>query len=676
MIKMNEDLKNYVETEIFPIYEENDAGHNLEHVRYVIRRSLNFARQFENIDFNMVYVIAAFHDVAHHIDKDMHEILSAKLFWEDEKMKQFFTLEQRRVMKEAIEDHRASLEGEPRNDYGKILSSADRNTDLLSCLKRTHAYTVRHYANSSLDEMLMNAYYHISKKYGENGYAKMYVKDEEYEKFLQDVKSLLEDKYTFAKKYMEVNGIIEVKELAKFFAIQAHKGQIRKGEPDKPMIFHPMGVGVLLEQYGFDSHVVAAGYLHDVVEDTKYTIEDIREEFGEDIAELVMGASEPDKSLSWEERKKHTIEEIKKLPLRSKAVICADKIHNLEDLMMNFIKSGKRDFSAFKRGEEKQRWYYTSVYESLILGEDTSLPIFQRLKNILDSVFYEKEDIFLRDIIFENSDYYRKLKKLHAQKQELQKLKALSPLLKPFVIEFTGTPRTGKTTAIHNLYDFFKKGGFKVVLIEEFTTSKYYKETLKKEFDEMNLEDGNIAIIDAVYQQLLASLKRDVDIILIDRSINDRQVWNYRRYVRGDMSEKRYQETREKYVALSKKFIDFLVITYADPLTCVRRDYRGSLALEERRFLNIGNVQEYNKSLKELQGLFSESVENSIMLDTTKTSMEDTTIKIANSVMVAMREKYIRGLEEKYGYLEEKKIWQMELFKLLYSLEVLEKNLK
>ncbi len=316
------------------------------------------------------------------------------------------------------------------------------------------------------------------------------------------------------------------------------------------------------------------------------------------------------------------------------------------------------------------------MYESLILGEDTSLPIFQRLKNILDSVFYEKEDIFLRDIIFENSDYYRKLKKLHAQKQELQKLKALSPLLKPFVIEFTGTPRTGKTTAIHNLYDFFKKGGFKVVLIEEFTTSKYYKETLKKEFDEMNLEDGNIAIIDAVYQQLLASLKRDVDIILIDRSINDRQVWNYRRYVRGDMSEKRYQETREKYVALSKKFIDFLVITYADPLTCVRRDYRGSLALEERRFLNIGNVQEYNKSLKELQGLFSESVENSIMLDTTKTSMEDTTIKIANSVMVAMREKYIRGLEEKYGYLEEKKIWQMELFKLLYSLEVLEKNLK
>lgn len=84
-------LKTYVESNILPIYEKNDSGHGINHIQYVIRRSFDFAKQFENIDLNMVYVIAAFHDLAHHIDKDNHEVLSAKLFYENEVMKEFFT---------------------------------------------------------------------------------------------------------------------------------------------------------------------------------------------------------------------------------------------------------------------------------------------------------------------------------------------------------------------------------------------------------------------------------------------------------------------------------------------------------------------------------------------------------------------------------------------------------
>lgn len=80
---LNEQLTEYVENKIFPIYDKNDAGHGIEHIEYVIRRSLEFARQFDHIDLNMVYVIAAFHDLAHHIDKDNHEVLSAKLFYEN-----------------------------------------------------------------------------------------------------------------------------------------------------------------------------------------------------------------------------------------------------------------------------------------------------------------------------------------------------------------------------------------------------------------------------------------------------------------------------------------------------------------------------------------------------------------------------------------------------------------
>ena len=67
---------------------------------------------------------------------------------------------------------------------------------------------------------------------------------------------------------------MNIKDKAKEFAINAHKGQIRKSNKEKPMIIHPINVADILSEYGFDDNVVAAGYLHDVIEDTKYTKED------------------------------------------------------------------------------------------------------------------------------------------------------------------------------------------------------------------------------------------------------------------------------------------------------------------------------------------------------------------------------------------------------------------
>ena len=181
MKPFNSDLKDYIEQQILPIYENNDSGHGIEHVQYVVKRSLKFASQFPNINLDMVYVIASFHDIAHHIDKDNHEILSAKLFYENEKMKDFFDDKQRKTIKEAIEDHRASLEYEPRSDYGKIISSADRTTSIDSVLQRTHSYTTKHYLDLDLYQMIERSYNYILKKYGNNGYAKNYCCDDEYE---------------------------------------------------------------------------------------------------------------------------------------------------------------------------------------------------------------------------------------------------------------------------------------------------------------------------------------------------------------------------------------------------------------------------------------------------------------------------------------------------------------
>ncbi len=205
MNSVNKDLKTYIETNILPLYSKNDGGHGIEHIRYVTERCFRFLSQFENTDINIIYTIASFHDIAHHIDKNNHEILSAKIFFENEDMKAFFSDEERLIIKEAIEDHRASSENVPRSIYGKIISSADRSTDIDEFLRRTHKYTLKHFPDCTVPEMIERAYVHTKEKYGETGYAKHYVKDPEYDEFRETINNLLNDKISFEKEYKAIN---------------------------------------------------------------------------------------------------------------------------------------------------------------------------------------------------------------------------------------------------------------------------------------------------------------------------------------------------------------------------------------------------------------------------------------------------------------------------------------
>lgn len=234
-------------------------------------------------------------------------------------------------------------------------------------------------------------------------------------------------------------------------------------------------------------------------------------------------------------------------------------------------------------------------------------------------------------------------------KVELQNLKTLCQLPKPFVVEFSGTPRTGKTTTINNLYDFFKKGGFDIQVVEEFTTSKFYKEDFRNKIASMNPSDGHIAIIEEVYRQLQKVCASSREIVLIDRSINDRQIWNYRKYLSKEMSEKVYLRLREKYSDLSHEMIDFLVCTYADPLVSLKRDYTSNLALEERKFLNAKNINEYNYCLNDVRDFLESSVDASLFLDTSTISPRDTAVEVASNVLPVMRKKYIKAFENRYN---------------------------
>ena len=165
----------------------------------------------------------------------------------------------------------------------------------------------------------------------------------------------------------------------------------------------------------------------------------------------------------------------------------------------------------------------------------------------------------------------------------------------------------------------------------------------------MNLSDSNIAIIEEVYKQLQNAISSGKEIILIDRSLNDRQIWNYRRFIRKDMPEDKYLITQDKYSTISKDLIDFLVITYAEPLISLKRDYLSSLALEQRNFLNIDNIEEYNNSLNALKSLFSQSVDSMALLDTSNIDMNDVSIEVTSKILPVMRKKYLKSFKQKYN---------------------------
>ena len=443
---------------------------------------------------------------------------------------------------------------------------------------------------------------------------------------------------------------MKITEKAKSFAIAAHIGQIRKSDKEKPKIIHPINVANILQEYNFDDNVIAAGYLHDVIEDTNYTKEDLLKSFGEDVVSLVLGATEEDKSLSWEERKQETITKVKTLDLRHKAVVCADKISNLEDLRIIFEINEKKDFSAFKRGFDKQKWYYTGVYDSLIYNEDEKNDMFVRLKLLIDYIFYDnKHDELERKIFSDNIEEYNKLKKFHYRKQEIYKMKSVLEKNKTYVIEFTGTPRTGKTTLMNNLYDFFKKGGFTTSTLEEFTTSKRYKKDIYPRLKNEYKSVINTEIPKYVLEDLNTEVSKNYDIILVDRSLFDRMIWMDRLYNKNGVTKEEYDNYINEYTPLIKNKINIILGLYTDSLTSLKRDYYANISLEKRTFLNEKNINEYNNSLMNMKELSSKFNINFHMFDTTNKSEREISFQVLDVILSDMRKQYIDILNKEFN---------------------------
>jgi (p)ppGpp synthase/HD superfamily hydrolase len=148
------------------------------------------------------------------------------------------------------------------------------------------------------------------------------------------------------------------------FAAEAHTGQYRKGTK-VPYIVHPLGVVRTLIDAGCGEPVVVAGVLHDVVEDTSHTLEELRGRFGPRVAELVAACTEPNHFFdTWERRKRHTVEMLADTEDHDVLMVAiADKLDNIQDLRDDLALRGEIAWRRFNRGREKQRWYYESLEE-------------------------------------------------------------------------------------------------------------------------------------------------------------------------------------------------------------------------------------------------------------------------------------------------------------------------
>ncbi|MHB1117951.1 MAG: HD domain-containing protein [Minisyncoccota bacterium] len=144
-------------------------------------------------------------------------------------------------------------------------------------------------------------------------------------------------------------------------AVRAHAGQMRKEAP-MPYIVHPIEVGLILSRHGFSDMVIASGIVHDVVEDTSVTAEELRRELGDEVADLVAPVTHDD-TLSWEEKKKAYIESVRNASDEVKAISLADKIANAYSLIEAHKNQGPAIWRHFNAGREKKLWFERAMLE-------------------------------------------------------------------------------------------------------------------------------------------------------------------------------------------------------------------------------------------------------------------------------------------------------------------------
>jgi uncharacterized protein len=197
------DLVEFVETQILPQYAEFDRAHNMEHVTRVIRSSLDLVK-ITGADINMVYTIAAYHDLGMSGHRADHHIRGGKILERDARLKKWFSPEQIKIMKEAVEDHRASASRAPRSIYGKIVAEADRDIEPQVVIRRTIQFGFGHYPELDKEGHWKRFLEHMNNKYSKDGYLKLWIPGSPNAKKLSELRNLIEQPVELRKAFDQI----------------------------------------------------------------------------------------------------------------------------------------------------------------------------------------------------------------------------------------------------------------------------------------------------------------------------------------------------------------------------------------------------------------------------------------------------------------------------------------
>jgi len=163
---------------------------------------------------------------------------------------------------------------------------------------------------------------------------------------------------------------MDILDKAIIFAVKAHSGAARKGG-DIPYIVHPMEAAAIAATMTDDREIIAAAVLHDTIEDTSTTFEDIRGRFGERVLELIAADTEdkcPDipAADSWYVRKQETLDFLKTAKRESKIIVLADKLSNMRSLYRDYLSVGEKVWERFNQKDKKMhKWYYEGIAANL-----------------------------------------------------------------------------------------------------------------------------------------------------------------------------------------------------------------------------------------------------------------------------------------------------------------------
>ena len=199
---MNPGLKRYIEREIIPRYEHFARPHDVGHVRTVIARSLELAARYE-VDADMVYAIAAYHDTGLVNGRENHHLDAGRILAADRELRRWFSEEQIRTMREAVEDHRASSKNAPRSIYGRIVAEADRVIDPATIIRRTVQYGLDHCPGLDREGHFARCLEHLHNKYAEGGYLKLWIPESEDARRLEALREVIRNPELIRKAFDE-----------------------------------------------------------------------------------------------------------------------------------------------------------------------------------------------------------------------------------------------------------------------------------------------------------------------------------------------------------------------------------------------------------------------------------------------------------------------------------------